>query len=60
MMHHKQDGEHNCGQRKRNPRVVSAEGVGETLRWRFLLLRYLNQRKNAAKRALPQPTASRE
>ena len=54
-MHYKQDNKHNRGQRKRNPRVVSAKVVRETLRRRFLLLRHFNQPKNPAKRALALP-----
>ena len=54
-MHHEQNDKDNRGQRKRDPRVVSAKVVGETLRRRFLLLRHFNQSKNPAKRALPQP-----
>src|SRR5436190_7604716 len=54
-MHQEQDDKHNRGQGKRNPRVVSAKVVCETLRWRFLLLRHFNHVKNPAKCALPQP-----
>ena len=53
-MHHEQDDKHNRGQRKRDPRVVTAKVVRETLRRRFLLLRHFNQPKNPAKRALLQ------
>src|SRR5438067_11112774 len=58
-MHQEQDDKHNRGQRKRNPRVVSAKVVCETLRWRFLLLRHFNQVKNPAKCALPSRRVAR-
>src|SRR6266480_545433 len=58
-MHHEQDDKHDRGQRKRNPRVVSAKVVCETLRWRFLLLRHFNQVKNPAKCALPSRRVAR-
>src|SRR5437764_6454689 len=54
-MHHEQDDKHNRGQRKRDPRVIIAERIRETLRRRFLLLRHFNHVKNPAKCALPQP-----
>src|SRR5205814_8475146 len=58
-MHQEQGDKHDRGQRKRNPRVVSAKVVCETLRWRFLLLRHFNQVKNPAKCALPSRRVAR-
>ena len=54
-MYHQQDDKHNRGQRERDPRVVTAKVICETLRRRFLLLRHFNQLKNPAERAVPQP-----
>src|SRR5262249_11670715 len=53
-MHHKQGHKDNRGQRKRNPRVVTAKLVCEALSRCFLLLRHFNQPKNPAERALSQ------
>jgi hypothetical protein len=50
-----QHGKDNSTQRKRNPRVITAKGIGEALRRRFLLLRDFNQREDAVQRALLEP-----
>ena len=50
-MEEEQDNEYQGAERKSDPRVVTAERIGETLRRGFLLLSNLNKRKNAAERA---------
>ena len=50
-MGRQQNKKDNRSERKREPGVVTAELVGEPLRWRLLLLRYFNQPKNAIERA---------